>query len=152
MDPPPKLDMRHGFVRSILKNQIDRDEYDKNERLKVVQEKLDRKERPKRKSQAVYVPPHLRGSRTATTNGKCCCYCHGRLYWLTLHFIFGIVHNATTFIHQERQPSNITKIYVLNLSLPPSPFPLSLPLSPLFTMPQPSFIKKGNPLTSPRYI
>ena len=59
-----KLDMEHGFMQSIIKNQVDRDEYDKEQKLLKVQNKINdssRRERSgRRAAQQVYVPPHLR--------------------------------------------------------------------------------------------
>lgn len=66
----PKLNMEHGFIQSIIKNQVDRDEYDKEQRLLKVQSKISgssRKERPKRAAMQMYVPPHLRAK---TANDK----------------------------------------------------------------------------------
>ncbi|KAL9978674.1 hypothetical protein ACROYT_G016219 [Oculina patagonica] len=62
--PRAKLNMEHGFMQVIIKNQVDRDEYDKKQRLLKVQNKISdssRRERPRRAAQQVYVPPHLRG-------------------------------------------------------------------------------------------
>ncbi|VDP06100.1 unnamed protein product [Heligmosomoides polygyrus] len=60
------LDMSHGFIKSIVKNQIDRDEYHKvmEERKIEVQRKI--RESRRRKTlppveYKLYVPPHLRG-------------------------------------------------------------------------------------------
>lgn len=64
----PKLNMGHGFMQSIIKNQVDRDEYDKEQKLMKVQSKIsgvNRKERPKRASIQMYVPPHLRAKTTS---------------------------------------------------------------------------------------
>ena len=64
----PKLNMGHGFMQSIIKNQVDRDEYDKEQKLLKVQSKIsgaNRKERPKRASIQMYVPPHLRAKTTS---------------------------------------------------------------------------------------
>jgi len=64
-DARAKLNMDHGFMQSIIKNQVDRDEYDKEQKLLQVQNKIavSRRERPRsrRADQQVYVPPHLRG-------------------------------------------------------------------------------------------
>ena len=68
-DGRAKLNMEHGFMQSIIKNQVDRDEYDKEQKLLKLQNKISspsRRERPRRADQQVYVPPHLRG-KTATT-------------------------------------------------------------------------------------
>lgn len=55
--------MEHGFMQSIIKNQVDRDEYDKEQKCLKVQSKISsssRRERPRRADIQVYVPPHLR--------------------------------------------------------------------------------------------
>ena len=57
-------------MQSIIKNQVDRDEYDKEQKLLKVQNKVSgpsRRERPRRADQQVYVPPHLRGKATPET-------------------------------------------------------------------------------------
>lgn len=64
-----KLNMEHGFMQSIIRNQVDRDEYDKEQKLLKVQNKINdssRRERPRRAAQQVYVPPHLRGKASAS--------------------------------------------------------------------------------------
>lgn len=69
-DGRAKLNMEHGFMQSIIKNQVDRDEYDKEQKLFKVQNKISgpsRRERPRRADQQVYVPPHLRGKATPET-------------------------------------------------------------------------------------
>uniref|UniRef100_A0A0K0CU79 Uncharacterized protein n=1 Tax=Angiostrongylus cantonensis TaxID=6313 RepID=A0A0K0CU79_ANGCA len=57
------LDMNHGFIKSIVKNQIDRDEYHK-----VMEE---RKIEARRSNLLIecklYVPPHLRAKSDETT-------------------------------------------------------------------------------------
>lgn len=63
----PRLNMEHGFMQSIIKNQVDRDEYDKEQKLLKLQNKSggpSRRERPKRAAMQVYVPPHLRQKGT----------------------------------------------------------------------------------------
>ena len=63
----PRLNMEHGFMQSIIKNQVDRDEYDKEQKLLKLQNKPggpSRRERPKRAAMQVYVPPHLRQKGT----------------------------------------------------------------------------------------
>lgn len=68
-DGRAKLNMEHGFMQSIIKNQVDRDEYDKEQKLLKLQNKISspsRRERPRRADQKVYVPPHLRGKTTTT--------------------------------------------------------------------------------------
>lgn len=70
-EPRAKLNMEHGFIQSIIKNQVDRDDYDKEQRLMKVQNKISgspsRRERPKRAALQVYVPPHLRGKTSTNT-------------------------------------------------------------------------------------
>ncbi|KAK6016308.1 hypothetical protein OSTOST_18212 [Ostertagia ostertagi] len=66
MDRFRGLDMSHGFIKSIVKNQIDRDEYHKvmEERRVEVQRKFRESKRKKPVPPAecrLYVPPHLRG-------------------------------------------------------------------------------------------
>lgn len=59
----PKLNMEHGFMQSIIKNQVDRDEYDKEQKLLKVHDKISgaARQRTKRPTIQTYVPPHLRG-------------------------------------------------------------------------------------------
>ncbi|KAJ7392202.1 hypothetical protein OS493_013576 [Desmophyllum pertusum] len=70
-EPRAKLNMEHGFIQSIIKNQVDRDDYDKEQKLMKVQNKISgspsRRERPKRAALQVYVPPHLRGKTSTNT-------------------------------------------------------------------------------------
>ena len=57
----PKLDMEHGFIQTIIKNQVDRDEYDKEQKAVSLQKKNSGQSRPKKRAPLqVYVPPHLR--------------------------------------------------------------------------------------------
>lgn len=58
----PKLNMEHGFMQSIIKNQVDRDEYDKEQKLLKVHDKISgaSRQRTKRPTIQTYVPPHLR--------------------------------------------------------------------------------------------
>ena len=58
----PKLNMEHGFMQSIIKNQVDRDEYDKEQKLLKVHDKISgaARQRTKRPTIQTYVPPHLR--------------------------------------------------------------------------------------------
>ncbi|XP_031558313.1 UPF0561 protein C2orf68 homolog isoform X2 [Actinia tenebrosa] len=68
--------MNHGFVQSIIRNQIDRDEYDKDQRLLKLEKerqllsgeiKEERKRKEKRAPlHQVYVPPHMRKGSTST--------------------------------------------------------------------------------------
>ncbi|XP_068725303.1 UPF0561 protein C2orf68 homolog [Montipora capricornis] len=62
----PKLNMEHGFMQSIIKNQVDRDEYDKDQKLQKVQDKISAasRQRTKRPTKQTYVPPHLRAKAT----------------------------------------------------------------------------------------
>ena len=65
--PRAKLKMDHGFMQSIIKNQVDRDEYDKEQKVLKIQNKLSGSSRPKRAPIQMYVPPHLRAK---TSNDK----------------------------------------------------------------------------------
>ena len=57
----PKLDMEHGFVQTIIKNQVDRDEYDKEQKAISLQKKISGQSRSKKRAPLqMYVPPHLR--------------------------------------------------------------------------------------------
>lgn len=79
----PALDMNHGFVQSIIRNQIDRDEYDKDQKL--LKQKVEiqtfkdevKEERKRRERRAplhqVYVPPHMRKASTNTGITKIDC-------------------------------------------------------------------------------
>ncbi|XP_052069937.1 UPF0561 protein C2orf68 homolog [Mytilus californianus] len=51
-----KIDMGHGFMKSIIRNQVDRDNYDKEVKSKK-QEKPKFNQRPKKPNIDVYVPP-----------------------------------------------------------------------------------------------
>ena len=74
---PPKIDKSHGFMQSIIKNQVLRDEYDqeqrhlatekrsslslKNERLSgPAKVEMKRTRTPKREAKQLYVPPHMK--------------------------------------------------------------------------------------------
>lgn len=80
--PRAKLNMEHGFMQSIIKNQVDRDEYDKEQKLLKVQNRTSdssRRERPRRAAQQVYVPPHLRGKANANVNTETSSAAKGQL-------------------------------------------------------------------------
>lgn len=74
----PQLNMNHGFMHSIIKNQIDRDEYDKEQKLLKLQKDKEAsvtaaKEERKRKDRRapltqVYIPPHQRKNITSPGN------------------------------------------------------------------------------------
>ncbi|KAL6729139.1 hypothetical protein Aduo_000222 [Ancylostoma duodenale] len=69
------LDMNHGFIKSIVKNQIDRDEYHKvmEERKIEVQKKIRESKRRKPVPAAeykLYVPPHLRAKSEPSESAK----------------------------------------------------------------------------------
>ncbi|KHJ92614.1 hypothetical protein OESDEN_07491 [Oesophagostomum dentatum] len=67
------LDMSHGFIKSIVKNQIDRDEYHKvmEERKIEVQKKIRESKRRKPAGEyKLYVPPHLRAKNEAADANK----------------------------------------------------------------------------------
>ena len=65
--PKARLDMEHGFMQAIIKNQVDRDEYDKEQKLLRLQSKT---RRTKRAARQVYVPPHLRSKVTSPTENS----------------------------------------------------------------------------------
>ncbi|CAG9539186.1 unnamed protein product [Cercopithifilaria johnstoni] len=58
----PRLNMNHGFIKSIVRNQIDRDEYDKLVSDKSVTSSFRHLERPRKTCDPLllYIPPHLR--------------------------------------------------------------------------------------------
>ncbi|XP_028399682.1 UPF0561 protein C2orf68 homolog [Dendronephthya gigantea] len=77
--PPPKIDKSHGFMQSIVKNQVLRDEYDKEQKLltsekrneeclkndrliasPVVETETKRNRTQRREAKQLYVPPHLK--------------------------------------------------------------------------------------------
>ncbi|KAF6032514.1 hypothetical protein EB796_009115 [Bugula neritina] len=69
-----RLDMKHGFLRYITKNQLDRDQYDKE-----IKQKEPSRARPnssnktRREAQAIYTPPHsTRREATKTANLSSC--------------------------------------------------------------------------------
>ena len=76
----PKLDMEHGFIQNIIKNQVDRDEYDKEQKAISLQKKISGQSRPKKRAPLqMYVPPHLRAKAVesgSSSKGKkhilCC--------------------------------------------------------------------------------
>lgn len=65
----PKLDMEHGFIQTIIKNQVDRDEYDKEQKAISLQKKISGQSRPKKRAPLqMYVPPHLRAKAVGVKN------------------------------------------------------------------------------------
>lgn len=65
----PKLDMEHGFIQNIIKNQVDRDEYDKEQKALSLQKKISGQSRPKKRAPLqMYVPPHLRAKAVDVKN------------------------------------------------------------------------------------
>ncbi|KAK0425335.1 hypothetical protein QR680_009148 [Steinernema hermaphroditum] len=63
-----RIDMSHGLMQSIVRNQIDRDEYHKMmiEKTEKVKRKVESSQyRPTRAN--LYVPPHLRRAKNKTT-------------------------------------------------------------------------------------
>ncbi|KAM7451809.1 hypothetical protein ABFA07_000812 [Porites harrisoni] len=65
----PKLDMEHGFIQTIIKNQVDRDEYDKEQKAISLQKKISGQSRPKKRAPLqMYVPPHLRAKAVDVKN------------------------------------------------------------------------------------
>ena len=84
---PRKIDKSHGFMQSIIKNQVLRDEFDKeqkvltttkkneemvkSDRLTGVAAKETRKNRTsKREPKQLYVPPHLKRRGTTEDDGQ----------------------------------------------------------------------------------
>lgn len=91
----PKLNMDHGFMQSIIRNQVDRDEYEKEQKLLKIQNQgnsVPRKERPKRAAIQMYVPPHL---RTKTANDDKDSSTKG-------NFIFFILRRSSMVIFRSR--------------------------------------------------
>ncbi|XP_073234656.1 UPF0561 protein C2orf68 homolog [Porites lutea] len=65
----PKLNMEHGFIQTIIKNQVDRDEYDKEQKAISLQKKISGQSRPKKRAPLqMYVPPHLRAKAVDVKN------------------------------------------------------------------------------------
>ncbi|KAI0235082.1 hypothetical protein LSAT2_014507 [Lamellibrachia satsuma] len=62
----PHLNMAHGFVHHIIRNQVDRDNYDKKVKASKAQEKrpLASANKPKKPEQQHYVPPYHREGGT----------------------------------------------------------------------------------------
>lgn len=52
-----RLDKEHGFLKQIIKNQIDRDEYDKEVKAQRVKQRRERIQHLKRPDQNIYSPP-----------------------------------------------------------------------------------------------
>ncbi|PIK51002.1 hypothetical protein BSL78_12082 [Apostichopus japonicus] len=52
-----RLDKKHGFLRQIIKNQIDRDEYDKEVKAQRQQQRRSRSQAWKRPDKNIYSPP-----------------------------------------------------------------------------------------------
>ena len=84
---PRKIDKSHGFMQSIIKNQVQRDEFDKeqkvlattkkneevvkDDRLTGVAAKETRRNRTlKREPKQLYVPPHLKRRGTTEDDGQ----------------------------------------------------------------------------------
>ncbi|KAK7507332.1 hypothetical protein BaRGS_00001267 [Batillaria attramentaria] len=58
-----RINMQHGFVKSIIKNQVDRDNYDKEVKAKLENNPprfRQQKERPRKPEKQVYVPPRMK--------------------------------------------------------------------------------------------
>uniref|UniRef100_A0A915Q882 Bm5041 n=1 Tax=Setaria digitata TaxID=48799 RepID=A0A915Q882_9BILA len=68
----PRLDMNHGFIKSIVRNQIDRDEYDKLVSERSVTSSYRHLERPRKTCDPLllYIPPHLRSIKVKTTKNE----------------------------------------------------------------------------------
>ncbi|XP_074648553.1 UPF0561 protein C2orf68 homolog [Tubulanus polymorphus] len=69
MNSKMKLDMSHGFIQSIIKNQVDRDKYDKEVKAKIEKPPKpvvsNQSSRPKKPERQTYVPP-AKGNRQVT--------------------------------------------------------------------------------------
>jgi hypothetical protein len=85
---PRKLDKSHGFMQSIIKNQVLRDEYDKEQKLELatskkndqevlknerltgtVEKETKRNRTSRREAKQLYVPPHMK-RQGAVENGE----------------------------------------------------------------------------------
>ncbi|CAB3978526.1 Hypothetical predicted protein [Paramuricea clavata] len=85
---PRKLDKSHGFMQSIIKNQVLRDEYDKEQKLELatskkkdqqilknerltgtVDKETKRNRTSRREAKQLYVPPHMK-RQGAVENGE----------------------------------------------------------------------------------
>ncbi|XP_076461253.1 UPF0561 protein C2orf68 homolog [Babylonia areolata] len=60
-----RINMQHGFMKSIIKNQVDRDNYDKEVKAKMESTPSNSKyrhpkHRPKKPDKQVYVPPFMK--------------------------------------------------------------------------------------------
>ncbi|KAM3721213.1 UPF0561 protein [Dirofilaria immitis] len=68
----PRLNMNHGFIKSIVRNQIDRDEYDKLVSEKSFTSSYRYLEKPRKTfdSLLLYIPPHLRNINVETTKNE----------------------------------------------------------------------------------
>ncbi|KAL3998265.1 hypothetical protein ACH3XW_14360 [Acanthocheilonema viteae] len=65
----PRLNMNHGFIKSIVRNQIDRDEYEKLVSERSVTSSFRHLEKPRKTCDPLllYIPPHLRNINEKTT-------------------------------------------------------------------------------------
>lgn len=52
-----RLDMKHGFMKKIIQNQVDRDTYDKEVKAKLTEKPKQRQNKQKKPDIHVYVPP-----------------------------------------------------------------------------------------------
>ncbi|VDK73026.1 unnamed protein product [Litomosoides sigmodontis] len=66
----PRLNMNHGFIKSIVRNQIDRDEYDKLLSEKMSSFRHLEKPRKTCDPSLLYVPPHLRNINGRNTKNE----------------------------------------------------------------------------------
>ncbi|EFO26732.1 hypothetical protein LOAG_01748, partial [Loa loa] len=66
----PRLNMNHGFMKSIVRNQIDRDEYDKLASERRVTSSYRHLERPRKTCDPLYIPPHLRNITVKITKNE----------------------------------------------------------------------------------
>ncbi|MFH4973375.1 hypothetical protein AB6A40_000084 [Gnathostoma spinigerum] len=67
----PRLNMSHGFMREIIRNQVDRDEYDRLMNEKKME--FIRSGKPSRPKYVpnLYIPPHLRANDTQQRKDNC---------------------------------------------------------------------------------
>ncbi|KAL3877261.1 hypothetical protein ACJMK2_034994 [Sinanodonta woodiana] len=71
--PKARIDMKHGFIKSIIRNQVDRDNYDKEVKASKSSEKGKRSfaaPRLRKPDVSLYFPPH---KGTSTENAEKVC-------------------------------------------------------------------------------
>uniref|UniRef100_A0A7E4UZ65 TPX2 domain-containing protein n=1 Tax=Panagrellus redivivus TaxID=6233 RepID=A0A7E4UZ65_PANRE len=62
VETPPRLNKNHGFLKCIIRNQIERDEYDKA--LNFARLERDAQYHKEKAAKNIYIPPHLRKKLT----------------------------------------------------------------------------------------